>query len=432
MKLIENLAKKEYESFCQKNIIHSHFLHSYVWGQFSKKQNHLIPYYIGYKDENDQLVAVALLLQKKLPLGYSYFYAPRGFVIDYQNKKLLKSFTNDLKLFAKRQKAIFIKIDPDLKLHDLDSDGNVIEASKNQEKMVEVFTSLGYRHLGFNQNFEHSQPRFTFRLDLSPSLEEITQHFHPTTRKIINKGNPYHLHLIKNDPNTIDDFFEVMKKTAERENIVNHTYSYYKNFYRQLHKNNMCDLYVVKVNIKELKDIYQDKIDQIKSRIKQLEDPKYKSTEKNKNKKQEFINQLTKAEKDWQNISQIKEQELTLSAILTAKYGNKVWTLHGGNHTLLRELNANYFIYYEIIKDAKQEGYQLIDFFGTTGNPTEDNPVYGIHLFKKRLGGEYLEFIGEMDLVVHKFLYLVFKTLIPIRHKIQKMRYHHQRKKELK
>ena len=74
----------------------------------------------------------------------------------------------------------------------------------------------------------------------------------------------------------------------------------------------------------------------------------------------------------------------------------------------------------------------MIYFFGTTGKPTEDNPVYGIHLFKKRLGGEYLEFIGEMDLVVHKFLYLIFKTLIPIRHKIQKMRYHQQRKKEVK
>ena len=159
-----------------------------------------------------------------------------------------------------------------------------------------------------------------------------------------------------------------------------------------------------------------------------MSDEKYKDSEKNANKKQELINQLTKAKKEYETISPIKEKKLTLSAILTAKYGNKVWTLHGGNNTLLRELNANYYIYYEIIKDAKKEGYEIIDFFGTTGDPVKENPVYGIHLFKKRLGGEYIEFIGELDLVINKPIYYLYKTLVPIRYKLQKIKYLKNRK----
>ena len=189
----------------------------------------------------------------------------------------------------------------------------------------------------------------------------------------------------------------------------------------------MSDLYVVTVDVKKLKSTYKEKIKNLEVNIEKMSDEKYKDSEKNANKKQEFINQLNKAQKEYEVIEPIEEKELTLSAILTAKYNNKVWTLHGGNNTLLRELNANYFIYYEIIKDAKNEGFEVIDFFGTTGDPKPENPVYGIHLFKKRLGGEYTEFIGEFDLIINKPMYYIYKTLVPIRYKIQKLRYNNKK-----
>lgn len=428
MKLIENLSKQKYEKFCKEHMSSSHFLHSYVWGEFQKKERHVIPHYIGYENDENKLVAVALLLEKKLVLGYTYLYSPRGYIIDYKDKALLKSFTEDLKKFAKKRKALFIKIDPDVKLHDLDIEGNIIEKNENNEELIPYLKKLGYKHLGFNKNFENNQPRYTFRLNLEPSIEEITKNFHPTTRKIINKGNPYNLKLIKNDPKTIDAFFETMIQTSDRESIVNHPYEYYNSYYETLHKENMSDLYVVTVNIKDLKTTYQEKIKKLELSIEKMSDEKYKDSEKNANKKQEFINQLTKAKKEYEVIKPIKDKELTLSAILTAKYGNKVWTLHGGNNTLLRELNANYYIYYEIIKDAKQEEYQIIDFFGTTGDPKKENPVYGIHLFKKRLGGEYTEFIGELDLIINKPMYYWYKTLVPIRYKLQKIKYFKKKK----
>lgn len=423
MKLIENLSKEKYENFCQGHKDSSHFLHSYVWGKFQEKTRNVKAHYIGYEDDKNKLVAAALLLERKLILGYTYFYSPRGYVIDYKNKTLLKSFTKDLKKFAQKRKALFIKIDPDIKRHDLDIEGNIIPDGENNEELISYLKSLGYKHFGFNKNFETNQPRYTFRLKLDKSIEEITKDFHPTTRKIINKGNPYNLELTKNDPKTMPAFFETMLQTAERENIVNHSYNYYETYYKVLHKENMSDLYVVTADVASLKETYKNKIADLEKNIEKMNDEKYKDNEKNANKKQEYLNQLTKTKKVYEVIEPIKEKKLTLSAILTAKYGNKVWTLHGGNNTLLRELNANYFIYYEIIKDAKAENYEVIDFFGTTGNPIKDNPVYGIHLFKKRLGGEYTEFIGEFDLIINKPIYYLYKTLIPIKYKLHRIKY---------
>ena len=427
MKLIENLNEQEYEKFCKEHLEISHFLHSYTWGKFQEKENNVKAYYIGYANDKGKLVAVSLLLKKKLVMGYSYFYAPRGYVIDYSNRELLKEFTEALKIFAKKEKAIFIKIDPDYKLHDLDIKGNVIENNNNHEDLVSYLKELGYRHYGFTKNFETSQPRYTFRLSLKPTIEEITNNFHSTTKKIINKGNPYNLKLIKNDISTMDMFIKTMNDTADREKIINHSFDYYKDYYECLHKKNMSDLYVVYVDIDNLKKIYKKKITDLEESINNLNDSKHTNVKKNQNKINEYNNQLIKANKEYEELSKIKEKKYTLSAILTAKYGNKVWTLHGGNSTLLRELNANYFIYYEIIKDAKLENYDVIDFFGTTGNPVKENPVYGIHLFKERLGGEYTEFIGEFDLVTNKFMYFLYKTLIPIRHKLQRLKY--QKKK---
>ena len=74
------------------------------------------------------------------------------------------------------------------------------------------------------------------------------------------------------------------------------------------------------------------------------------------------------------------------------------------------------------IVDAVNEGYKTIDFFGTSYNPSQNDPEYGIWLFKKRLGGEYTEFIGEFDYIFKKGDYRLFKILIPIHRKLSKIK----------
>ena len=40
------------------------------------------------------------------------YYAPRGYLLDFNDSKLLELFTNELKRYVKKSKGIFIKIDP--------------------------------------------------------------------------------------------------------------------------------------------------------------------------------------------------------------------------------------------------------------------------------------------------------------------------------
>ncbi len=420
MKFIDNIDEKKYEKFVSNHKTKSHFLQSTSWGKFSKENKHTTPYYVGLVDDKDKLVATALLLQRKMPLGYSYFYCPRGFVCDYNNHEVIKELTLGIKKFAKDKKAIFLKIDPDVKLQSLDLDGNKIDGVDNHS-LVDYLKSIGYKHLGFNKAFEHNQPRYTFRLDLTQGLESIKNNFHSTTKKVMNKGNQYELEVYKNDEKYVEDFYKTMSETAERENISIYSKEYYLNFYKDLHKDGHGDIYIVYLNKKKTLKLLTNNLDELKKNHDSLT---------SENKKKELQNQIDKLQKLIDEINLVKEDKYVLSSIITAKYGDKVWTIHGGNSSLLRSLNSNYLIYFEIIKDAVEEGYKTIDFFGTSFNPAQDDPEYGIWLFKKRLGGEYTEFIGELDYVFKKAAYKSFNTLIPIRRKLAKMKSKKQNKKK--
>ena len=94
MKFEENINETEYENFVSSHK-KSHFMQSYYWGEVMKKKN-FTPHYVGLKKKN-KLVATALLLEKKLPKGYCYFYCPRGYIIDFNDFEILKSIFCDTK-----------------------------------------------------------------------------------------------------------------------------------------------------------------------------------------------------------------------------------------------------------------------------------------------------------------------------------------------
>ena len=141
MEFIANLNEKEYRDFTEKNKS-THFLQSYEWGEVCKIRK-LIPIYVGVKEKN-KVLATALLLKKQLPSGYCYYYIPRGFTIDYNNMELVKFLTESIKKYCKETKALFFRMDPDIKLHCIDDNANCIEGENNY-KLVDNLIKLGYK-----------------------------------------------------------------------------------------------------------------------------------------------------------------------------------------------------------------------------------------------------------------------------------------------
>ena len=106
-----------------------HFLQTYEWGQVKAKYGWQ-PLYLVWDDEGKMIEerslssfasrpsAAALILKRTISMGglsarLSILYAPKGPLIDWANEPLRNRVLQDLQSFARRQGAIFLKMDPD-------------------------------------------------------------------------------------------------------------------------------------------------------------------------------------------------------------------------------------------------------------------------------------------------------------------------------
>src|SRR5512133_914064 len=107
-----------------------HFLQTYEWGQVKAKYGWQ-PIYVVWNEAGEMKEernlssfdfrpsAAALILKKTIPMGgmsarLSILYAPKGPLLDWTNEPLRNRVLNDLQAFARKQGAIFLKMDPDV------------------------------------------------------------------------------------------------------------------------------------------------------------------------------------------------------------------------------------------------------------------------------------------------------------------------------
>ena len=90
-----------------------HILQSWAWGEFKSRYG-WHPTRLRFEEEGE-IVAAALVLRRKLPgLPVSILYVPKGPALDWDNAGLAEQVTQELASLARRQRALFIKIDPDV------------------------------------------------------------------------------------------------------------------------------------------------------------------------------------------------------------------------------------------------------------------------------------------------------------------------------
>jgi len=397
MTFLENVEKNKYKEF-SNNHDKSHFLQSYEWGQFCFKIKKQIPYYVGMKNSRGELVATALLLEKKMPFGYSYMYSPRGFLIDYTNKEYIKLFTNYLKKYLKKNKVIYCKFDPDIKYQDIDSNANKIIGGENNYELYDYMLSLGYKHGGFYKLYDGNQPRYTFRINLTHSLDDIFNKFSTSFLKSLKRSEYYNLDV---DNEIISkDFYRLIQYNSNKNGFNPHSEKYYQIFSCEMKEN--IKYFNIKIKPKDLLiKIENDLIEQ-------------ENLLKNTTKRQEDIkSRIARLTKDKEIFSKINKEEVVVCSIICTYTKNHVWSFFQGSDELANSTFAISRCYYEAIKDAKENGYEFFDLFGTTGDPnTTYKNLAKLHAFKTGFGDEYIEFIGEFDLINNYLLYKLLPYLL--------------------
>lgn len=418
------LTEKEFTNFANEHEYGS-FHQNVAWGEL-KSGTGWVTYLVGVK-ENNKVVAASLVLSKSTPIKKNMFYAPRGFLIDYSNKELLKFFLDELTKFAKKHKAIFIKFDPYVEYQQRDLNGEIVKDGYNNKFVVDNLKELGCKHHGFTEMMEDMQPRWIFTLNTKDKTEEdIMKDMDPKTRQILRKNERMGVKVRELSSEELDIFHSVMDDTSSRREFANRPMSYYQKMYDAFKKKDEVMVLAAEFNhddyIKELKkDLVKEK-----KFISELKENSTENTNKEKLEKKIKLSEdnIKRFEKSIKEMEESKKENgnlITLGSILFMKTNDEVLSLVGGSYEKYMKFQSAYTTHYAGVKYAIEHNMRRYNFYGITGNFNEkENPFYGLYSFKRDFGGQVVELVGEFDLIISPFWFKVYNIAFKLYHKLKK------------
>lgn len=378
---LRSISKIEFDNYVKENT-NTHFMHSSAWGEFEKVTSHVTPHYLGLKDEDNTIVAATLLLEEHLPLNSSNLYAPRGFVIDYNDKSLLKTFTTKLKDFAKTRKATSIRINPSLTTTD------------------DALATL--KELNYKKNSHIKLLEYTYKIDLTKSLKEIEKEYSDNVKENLLKTEKYDVELLIADPKDFEEFLTLQD---------NKNNDYYETLYDIFRNNEYTKIKLLlgKLHITKTLKILEKELVRVNNQIAIIPidnlDASSKERLTNLRKQKDQINEDLKRFKSYKLEY---GNSLTISAALIMEQNDKVWILSEANNEVLLETNLNYRIYNEYIKYYKNNSFNLFNQL----SPLESNQSF--NEFKKEFGGEFIEYIGDYVLVTNHITNFIQNKVVPL------------------
>lgn len=403
---LKNIDEKTYLDYALK----SPYISIYQlpeWGTL-KETNGWIRHLVALFD-GDTIMGVTLLLEKKTPLKKSLFYSPRGYLVDVFNYPLLKTFHELVIDYIKKNNGFMLKVDPNVVYKVRDSEGNVL--NETGKDAYNNFRKLGFKHLGFIQNFENLQPRFLCRFKTLDSYDETLKTFSKSTQKNIIKTYDMGVRTKKVGVNDISVFTKLLRDTASVKGFVIRPDSYYKKMVELMGEYITLYISYIDTNIH-----YKYVFDLLKNTKKELVNLDHQMErvnvgEKLKKHHLDLINKITRLNKDLEVATELKKvnSEINVGALMSIFIGNEGITFMSGTSSAYKNFNPKYAFYNEHIKDTIDKKLEYVNFYGISGNMDKNGPYYGIYELKKGFNPEILELLGEFDYVINPIVYHAYK-----------------------
>ena len=353
-----------------------HFLQSYEWGQVKAKYGWSPLYAVWdadgqWKVESDPNllstfhapVAATLILKRQiLNNGFaarvSILYAPKGPLLDWTNEPLRNRVLNDLQSFAKKQGAIFLKMDPDVVLGTgvPQSEEDVIENSGQA-----VISELKRR--GWEYASDQIQFKNTVLIDLNPTEEELLARMKPKTRYNVRLAEKKGISLRVGALDDLSSLYKMYAETSVRDGFVIRDEGYYKT-------------------------VWQTFMSTPQSPISSPQSP--------------FAEPL---------IAEVDNEPV--AAIFVFYFAGRAYYVYGMSRDAHREKMPTYLLQWEALKRAKSKGCTVYDLWGAPDVFDESDSMWGVYRFKEGLGGKVLRTLGAWDFAPSPLWYKMYSEIIP-------------------
>jgi lipid II:glycine glycyltransferase (peptidoglycan interpeptide bridge formation enzyme) len=351
-----------------------HFLQTYEWGQIKAKYG-WTPFYAVWTDDGklhvspnpqspipNHCIAACLILKKQiLNQGFaarlSILYAPKGPLLDWNNTSLQTRVLNDLQSFAKKQGAIFLKIDPDIVLGRgiPNNEGEVTESS-GQAARAEL------TRRGWVYSSDQIQFRNTVLIDLSAPEEEMLARMKPKTRYNIRLSEKKGVSVRVGTLGDLPMLYKMYAETSVRDGFVIRDEGYY--------------MTVWKLFIANFETFKHSNLPTCQPLI---------------------------AEVGGEPVA----------AIFLFMFAARAYYVYGMSRNVHREKMPTYLLQWEAMRRAKASGCSTYDLWGAPEVFDESDSMWGVYRFKEGLGGEVIRTLGAYDFAPTKLWYKLYADIMP-------------------
>ena len=395
------ITEEEYRKYWENHPLKA-FLSAPEIGEL-RKSNGWDVYFVGVKKKSD-VAAAAMIVSHKRHFGKYEFYAPRGVLVDYEDKELLNYFLKEIKKFVKEHHGYIFRMDPYVIYKERDIDGNIVEGGEDHSNVVSFLEEFGFKKVSIP---EMEQVGWMFSLPLEgKSREQILKEMKPNTRNTIRKTEKIGITVKELGYDELDHFQNIMVETGERKNFSIRSVDYYKKMYELFHDKGEVKYYVTELDlVKYKKKLEQDK-KSAEDKLSKLSDAKY-----NDGQRKNLENEIVSYEKRIKEAEDIRKEKntdvITLSGSMFMIIEPEVIYLSSGNYEEFMKFNSQYLLQWMMIQYGIEHGFKKHNFYGIPANINEHPKDYGIYEFKRGFNGIVEELIGEFELPITWHYYLI-------------------------
>lgn len=390
-----DLNSKEYDEFV-KHHPQCNLLQSSSWSKVKDAWGHRL---VGLLDEKNKIVAAGLVLIRPVKLGWTVWYMPHGPILDYQNKELVDSFFDNLKEDAKKQKCVFIKIDPPV-FADIapyqDFNDEVSEEALTAKKHLE---NTGFIHQGFTKQMHDTiQPRYhaiTFADD-----RKLEDRISRRTRHALKDSKKRKVEIIRGTADDLTDFYYLIQKTEEAKDINLRDINYFRKLMDVYGED--CFLYLAVINLKNAIDEHERLKVDVKQRIANLP----AKAPKKKLEYEDRLNSYDKLLKTFRDMAEKEGDRALIAGCISVLYGDSFEMLYAGYNRDYSFIPAQDPVYLASMNAAFAKGAKFASMGGVDGNLQD-----GLMEYKNHFDPHVVSFLGEFDMPINKILYKAYLFL---------------------
>ncbi len=209
-----------------KEMPQAHLLQTWEWGKI-KRISGWLPSFFIWREAGEPPQAMAMVLARALPapwklLGLKVMYVPKGPILAWGNAELLRQVLIDLEIEAKKQKAIFIKIDPDISLGKGFPGSDEYCQDPVGDQIIKELTDRGWLYSN-----EQIQFKNTVLLDLRPGKEALLAQMKQKTRYNIRLASRKGIIIRQAGKEDLSRLYEIYAHTSLRDGFVIRNRDYY-------------------------------------------------------------------------------------------------------------------------------------------------------------------------------------------------------------